>query len=282
MNVNISSHTINLLRGQIGFNYLPPLSEPNLSKIQKQKRMNFCYTILLHRNELPFIGFSDKSRFCLGNDYRWVWRNQGQYNPKTVVSHSKFAPSIMILGLIGRGYKPGIFIFEDTEKSENYCSMLEDNSYLFDAVAFYQGNFALQQDGARTHTDGYTMNYLIQTCDVIINWPPNSPDINLIEMMWALIKNIVSFYHRTNLDELIEAVKIAWRQISMETVIKLCDSFIRRCFLCLKNRGKCINHFIQSKTDQEVTDQEIEELINQLNQNGIIFEEIEYIQKKIE
>ena len=48
MNVNISSHTINRLRGQIGFNYLPPLSEPNLQIIQKQKRMDFCYTILLH------------------------------------------------------------------------------------------------------------------------------------------------------------------------------------------------------------------------------------------
>lgn len=158
MNVNISSHTINRLRGQIGFNYLPPLSEPNLSKIQKQKRMNFCYTILLHRNELPFIGFSDKSRFCLGNDNRWVWRIQGQYNPKPVVSHSKFAPSIMIWGLIGRGYKPGIF--EDTEKSENYCSMLEDNSYLLDVVTFYQGNLSLHQI---EHTAGYTMNYLIQT-----------------------------------------------------------------------------------------------------------------------
>lgn len=101
-------------------------------------------------------------------------------------------------------------------------------------------------------------------------------------MMWALMKNIVSFYLLTNLDELIEAVKIVWRQISMETVNKLCDSFISRCFICLKNRGGCINNLLQSKTDQEATDQEIEDLINQLNQNGIILEEIEYIQKKIE
>lgn len=239
LNVNISSSTINRLRGEIGFNFLPPLSEPKLSELQKQKRMNFCYTILLHRDDLPFIGFSDESRFCLGKDNRWVWRNRGQYNLETVVSHSKFAPSIMIWGLFGRGYKPDVFIFDETEKSENYCSMLEDNSYLLDVVTFYQGNFALQQDGVRTHTAGYTMNYLIQKCDVIINWPANSPDLNVIEMMWSLMKNIVAFYHPTNLQELIEAVQIAWRQISMETVNKLCDSFIKRCFLCLKNRVEC-------------------------------------------
>lgn len=282
LNVNISSSTINRLRGEIGFFFLPPLSEPKLSELQKQKRMNFCSTILLHRDDLPFIGFSDESRFCLGNDNRWVWRIRGQYNPETVVSHSKFAPSIMIWGLFGRGYKPDVFIFDETEKSENYCSMLEDNSYLLDAVTFYQGNFALQQDGARTHTAGYTMNYLIQKCDVIINWPTNSPDLNVIEMIWSLMKNIVAFYHPTNLQELIEAVQIAWRQISMETVNKLFDSFIKRCFLCLKNRGECINHLFQSKSDQEVTDKEVKDLVDQLNQDGIILEEIEYIQKIIE
>lgn len=150
---------INHLRYQIGFNYLPPLSEPNLSQIQKQKRINFCYTFLLHRKELPFIGFSDESRFCLRNDNRWVWQIRS-YNSKIVVFHSKFAPSITNLGLISRGYKTDIFIFEETEKPENYCSMLEDNSYLLDVVTFYQGNLSLHQI---EHTAGYTMNYLIQT-----------------------------------------------------------------------------------------------------------------------
>ena len=160
--------------------------------------------------------------------------------------------------------------------------MLENNSYLLDAITFYQNDFALQQDGARTHTAHYTMNYLIQTCDIIINWPPNSPDLNVIEMMWSMMKNIVAFYHPTSLQELIEAVNIAWRQISMETVNRLCNSFIRRCFLCLKNRGQCINHLLQSKMIENVTDQEITDLFNQLTQDGIILEEIEYIQKKIE
>lgn len=68
----------------------------------------------------------------------------------------------------------------------------------------------------------------------------------------------------------------------METVNRLCNFFNWRCFLCLKNRGQCINHLLQSKMIENVTDQEITDLINQLTQDGIILEEIEYIQKKIE
>lgn len=36
------------------------------------------------------------------------------------------------------------------------------------------------------------------------------------------------------------------------------------------------------RSDQEVTDKEVKDLVDQLNQGGIILEEIEYIQKKIE
>lgn len=186
----------------------------------------------------------------------------------------------MIWGLIETGYKPDIFIFNETEKSENYCSMLEDNSHFLDALTFFQNNFALQQDGARPHTAHYTMNYLIQACNIIINWPPNSPDL-VAEMMWASMKYTVAFYHPNNIQELIEAVKIAWPKISMETINRLCNKFFRRCFLCLKNEGQCINHLLQSKMKDNVTDQEITDLINKLTQNGIILEEIEYIPKKI-
>ena len=65
-------------------------------------------------------------------------------------------------------------------------------------------------------------------------------EILCIEMMWSLIDNQIAFYHPTNREELVEAVTLAWNSIKMETVNKLCGSFLRRCFLCLQNRGGCI------------------------------------------
>lgn len=63
MKVSLSNSTINNFRGKIGFIYLPPEHSPLLSDLQIKKRMNFCYSILLHKNELPFTCFSDDSRF---------------------------------------------------------------------------------------------------------------------------------------------------------------------------------------------------------------------------
>ena len=85
MHTSICPTTINEFRREIGFKYLPPLHEPLLTDIQVQKRISFCYSILLHRKELPFICFSDESRFSLGSDKRYLWRMRGKYNPKTVV-----------------------------------------------------------------------------------------------------------------------------------------------------------------------------------------------------
>ena len=50
----------------------------------------------------------------------------------------------------------------------------------------------------------------------------------------------------------------------METVNKLCGSFLRRCFLCLKNRGGCINQLLQKNLDPNVTDEEIKLIFTEL------------------
>ena len=52
MNISIGSSTVNDIRSDQGFKFLPPLHQPNLTDMQIQKRLNFCYSILIHRHEL--------------------------------------------------------------------------------------------------------------------------------------------------------------------------------------------------------------------------------------
>ena len=69
-------------------------------------------------------------------------------------------------------------------------------------LTFYENDLAFQQNGAPSHTSHYTIDALSKIFDIIINWPPNSPDLNCIEMMWSLIDNQISFYHPNNKEEL--------------------------------------------------------------------------------
>lgn len=281
-NISIGETTVNSMRSEAGFVYLPPIKEPSLTQIQIRKRIDFCYTILLHKDELPNIGFSDESRFSLGSDKRWLWRRRGEYNPNSIKPHVKYPTTIMIWAMISKNYKPSIFIYDTTENKENYTDMLYEKSYLLDALTFFEGDFLFQQDGATPHTAKYTMDSISEICDVMINWPPNSPDLNIIEMIWSLMEKTINFYSPQNKEELKDAIKYAWNAISIETINKLYDSFIRKCFICLENHGKCINQYLQKTINYDVTNEEIDLLFSQLEKDGIVLNEIEIIRHKIE
>ena len=279
-NIDVSRTTINSIRGDCGYKFLPAIQEPLLTPIQIVKRLNFCYSILLHKNDLPFIGFSDESRFGLGSDKRWVWRKRNEYNENAVVEKTKYATSVMAWGMIAFNYKPNVYIFDSTENSQKYVEMLNEESYLLDTQTNFEGNFAFQQDGARPHTAKVSIESITKVCDLVTNWPPNSPDIKVIEMVWAVFDDIISFYHPTNKSELIDAIKIAWDHVSMETINDLCSSFIWRCYMCLKNRGHCIQKFFKKGLHYNVSDEEIETLIEELKKEGIDLKEIDLFLKR--
>ena len=65
-------------------------------------------------------------------------------------------------------------------------------------------------------------------------------------MIWSLIEDQITFYNPMNINELNDVVKQSWNVISFEIINKLYSSFIRRCYLCLENQEKCINHLLDS------------------------------------
>lgn len=279
---SVGKSTINSIRHDNHFQFLPSVKEPRLTEEQIQKRINFCYSYLLQRDNFPVIGFSDKSRFSLCSDKNWLWRQRGQHNEKAIQYKNKYEGSIMVWGMIAPNYKPEIFIFSEYENSKVYQDMLNEKNYLNDALTFFTGNFIFQQDGARTHTTPDSIDSISNVCDLIINWPPNSPDLNPIEMIWSLMDKTIGFFNPQNETELIDAIKYAWNAIKLDTINNLCNSFTRRCFLCLKNRGKCIQHELRKKIDYDVSQEEIDSLLEELQEDGIKFEEIEIILPKIE
>lgn len=83
-------------------------------------------------------------------------------------------------------------------------------------------------------------------------------------MFWLIMEKYVNVIHPETIDDLKEALIMAWNSVSIDIINKLYESFINRCFLCLHNRGKSIQHLIKREMDCTVNDDEINELFDQL------------------
>ena len=90
----------------------------------------------------------------------------------------------------------------------------------------------LQQDGASIHTAHNVTEYLSPIAAQLMPWPSQSPDLSIIENLWAIIKYRVARKRYSNIVELIEVIRDEWRQIGADPNHKilraLCESMPKR------------------------------------------------------
>jgi len=73
-----------------------------------------------------------------------------------------------------------------------------------------------------------------------MDWPSNSPDLNPIENLWAIVKGNVEKRMPKNINKLEQFMVEEWRSIS-DTVIKnLVGSMRHCCELIIENHGERI------------------------------------------
>ena len=91
---------------------------------------------------------------------------------------------------------------------------------------FYQemleerGMAVFQEDGAPSHHTKSTQEWLQRNCVESFSHPSSSPDLNPIEPLWKTLKDEIRARSNppTNLDELKQAVREAWDQITSNEI----------------------------------------------------------------
>ena len=72
----------------------------------------------------------------------------------------------------------------------------------------------------------------------MLNWPPNSPDLNPLENMWMICKDKVQKMKRPhNKEQMWNAVQVAWESKPMEMLDKLVASMPKRIQAVIDARG---------------------------------------------
>ncbi|KAK4509139.1 uncharacterized protein ATC70_007489 [Mucor velutinosus] len=137
----------------------------------------------------------------------------------------------------------GTTIIEGSINSDLYVDIfktsLDDTLEHFGKTPF---DVQFQQDRATPHTSGITKRWFTENgfnLDEIMDWPPQSPDLNPIEHVWYLPKirlNKCSTRPSTK-EELERRINIEWYKITEKECQKYIDSMPARIKALIKSKG---------------------------------------------
>ena len=79
---------------------------------------------------------------------------------------------------------------------------------------------------AKPHQNNRVRDYFIKKgIEYVDRWPPYSPDLNMIELVWPLLNERIAQRHPSSMPELQTAIKAAWKSISVEEINAICSGF---------------------------------------------------------
>ncbi len=132
--------------------------------------------------------FSDENKFCIsfGNQGPRVWRKGGEaQSPSYLKSSVKFPQSVMIwCSMSSAGVGPLCFL-KTNITAPVYQELLEHFMLPSADQLFKDADFIFQQDLAPVHTAKNTRRWLNDHGVAVLDWPANSPDLN-IENLWSI------------------------------------------------------------------------------------------------
>ena len=119
-----------------------------------------------------------------------------------------------------------------------YLELLYDN--LVDCFDVCQTK-VFQHDCVPFHTNNCVWEWL-DNCDIdyILDWPPNSPDLNPIEDLWFVMRKELLKRDTRSLSKLKESIINVWESLSSDLLQKLVDSFPERLKDVIRQNGNTI------------------------------------------
>ena len=105
------------------------------------------------------------------------------------------------------------------------------------------------QDNARPHVSFETKAVLKELdIDLLDNWPPYSPDLNIIEVIWAIMGKRVEMLQPKTIEDLRRIVIEVWDKITFKTINGLVDGITDRLKKVNQSPGQSIHFYSKIQT----------------------------------
>lgn len=200
--------------------------------------------------------FSDESKFEIfgGKRRQYVRRQVGErmLNQCVMPTVKHGGGSVMVWGCFA-GDKVGDLvqikgIFDKTR----YHHILQRHAFPCGKKIVGRG-FVFQQDNDPKHMTNLCKKYIAnkerQNELKCMDWPPQSPDLNPIKLIWDELDRNVRKMRPTNQNQLWEFLQACWTQIAATTLNKLIERMPNVCAAVLKSKG---GYFEESKINKKI------------------------------
>ena len=218
------------LRLQInGLNGSICVRKPLLSMVNKIKRLLWAFK---HRNwtvaQWMQVLWSDEKKFELFNSKRRQTCRRRKGEPlrddtiQGTVKHG--GGSAMFWGCFGGLQVGDLFQVKGIMKKEEYHSILVRHA-IPSGKRLFGSAWIFQQDNDPKHTSNMCKSYIqkkVQSGEMLyMDWPPQSPDLSPIELLWEEVDRQVQAKRPSSAERLAEIVQKTWSEISEDILEKL-------------------------------------------------------------
>lgn len=219
--------------------------KPYLKKKHREQRLKFAKK---YKNwsveDWNKVIWSDESKFMIfGSDGRqYCWKKPDEpIRDQHVKPTVKFGGGhIMVWGCFSSFGVGNLVRIYGSMNGELYRQILDDD--LLGTIQWYEldkDGVIFQQDNDPKHTANLTKQWFDDNGIKLLDWPPQSPDLNPIEHLWNEIdRRLRKLENRVhNQDQLWDAIQKIWVEIDDDCLLRLINSMPQRIEDVIKAKG---------------------------------------------
>ncbi|KAH9133342.1 hypothetical protein AeRB84_020477 [Aphanomyces euteiches] len=216
-----------------GLNGRVTIKKPFISKANREKRLKFALEHqFLTSDDWMRLLFTDESPFNLHGSNRkvYLWRRPGEeFKDECLAPTFKSGhDSVMVWGAINYNGVGTLRFCEGTMNSCDCIDLLLDELPNNCAQLELPVDFIFQQDNALIQNAKKVLNFLDENAVTTLEHPPQSPELNPIEHVWALIGLRIRDCPPTSKEGLKRRIYRLWDEIPLDFIQKLIKSMPNR------------------------------------------------------